>query len=310
MLRIDFIHQRILQARHPAGLFFFNPTTMLRLAIQKSGRLHEGTLQVLQECGIRLPDGGNPLRIQARGFPLVAYLLRNSDIPRYLDSGAVDLAVIGENTLIESASQSAVLERLGFARCRLALAVPAEQEYPGLSWFAGRRIATSYPLTTRQFLEQRGIEAGIHTIGGSVEVAPRLGLAEAVCDLVSTGSTLFANGLKEVEPVLESEACLAATPHLSPEARTTTEELLFRIRAVLAGRQHRYVLLNAPADKLDAICQLLPGLKSPTVTPLAVEGWVSVQTVLPESAFWSSIDALRRAGAEGILVMPIEKLIA
>jgi ATP phosphoribosyltransferase len=283
---------------------------MLRLAIQKSGRLHEETVQLLQECGIRLPEGGNQLRIQARGFPLVVYLLRNSDIPRYLDSGTVDLAILGQNTLLEENSACEVLEPLGFARCRLSLAVPEDAGYDGLHWLQHRCIATSYPESLRRFLGAKGIAADIHEIGGSVEVAPKLGLADAICDLVSSGSTLFANGLKEVEQVLESEACLAAAPELTPAARALLDDLLFRIRAVLAGRQHRYVLLNAPAEKLDAICRILPGLKSPTVTPLAVEGWVSVQTVLRESQFWPIMDSLRQAGAQGILVMPIEKLIA
>ena len=283
---------------------------MLRLAIQKSGRLHDDTLQLLQECGIRLPEGGNQLRITARGFPLVVYLLRNSDIPKYLDSGTVDLAVIGENTLIENSSQCEVLERLGFARCRLSLAVPADAQYQGLDWLQDRCIATSYPESLNAFLTAKGIQAEIHEIGGSVEVAPRLGLADAICYLVSSGSTLFANGLREVEQVLESEACLACAPDLNQETSSLTEDLLFRIRAVLAGRNHRYVLLNAPETNLEAICKLLPGLKSPTITPLAVKGWVSVQTVLRESEFWPVINSLRNEGAEGILVMPIEKLIA
>ncbi|MBI1192062.1 MAG: ATP phosphoribosyltransferase [Bacteroidetes bacterium] len=283
---------------------------MLKLVIQKSGRLHDETVQLLQECDIRLPDGGNQLRIQARGFPLVIYLLRNSDIPRYLESGTVDLAILGQNTLVEENSNCPVLERLGFARCRLSLAVPNDTAYSGLNWLQDRCIATSYPGSLRRFLGSKGIQADIHEIGGSVEVAPKLGLADAICDLVSSGSTLFANGLKEVEQVLESEACLAAAPVLAQGDMTLVDELLFRIRAVLAGRQHRYVLLNAPSDQLDAICQILPGLKSPTVTPLAVPGWVSVQTVLRESEFWPIMGSLRKAGAEGILVMPIEKLIA
>jgi ATP phosphoribosyltransferase len=283
---------------------------MLKLAIQKSGRLHDESVQLLAECGIRIPDGGNQLRIQARGFPLVIYLLRNSDIPRYLESTTVDLAILGQNTLIEENSSCQVLERLGFARCRLSLAVPNDTVYSGLDWLQDRCIATSYPASLRRFLGSKGIEADIHEIGGSVEVAPKLGLADAICDLVSSGSTLFANGLKEVEQVLESEACLAAAPVLTTDSLALVNELQFRIQAVLAGRQHRYVLLNAPSDQLDAICKILPGLKSPTVTPLAVPGWVSVQTVLRESEFWPIMGSLRQAGAEGILVMPIEKLIA
>lgn len=250
------------------------------------------------------------MRIAATGFPMVVYLLRNSDIPRYLDSGTVDLAIIGENTLLEAGSESRVLERLGFARCRLSLAVPSDSGYSGLDWLQERCIATSYPRSLNQFLTRHGISAEIHEIGGSVEVAPRLGLADAICDLVSSGSTLFANGLREVEQVLESEACLAAAPGLSQELTSLADDLLFRMRSVLAGRSHRYVLLNAPKDKLPEICRLLPGLKSPTVTPLAIEGWVSIQTVLREAEFWPVIESLRRAGAEGILVMPIEKLIS
>jgi ATP phosphoribosyltransferase len=245
--------------------------------------------------------------VEARDFPLTLYWLRNSDIPRYLDDGVVDAAILGENTLLEARSQAEVVERLGFSRCRLSLAVPQEATFADPAWFEGKRIATSYPNSTAAYMKRIGVSASLHCISGSVEVAPKMGMADAVCDLVSSGSTLFANGLREVATVLESEAVLATNATAKPAG---LDELRFRLQAVLAARHMRYILFNVPNESLADACRLLPGLRSPTVSALAEPGWSSVQSVIPASSAWSLIDALRQTGAEGMLVMPIEKCIA
>lgn len=280
---------------------------MFRLAIQKSGRLHDESIKLLKECGISVANGGGQLKVPALNFPLEILLLRNSDIPRYLNDGVVDMAIVGENTLIEYPGDFEIWNRLGFGKCRLSLAVPEEESYSGSAWFEGRRIATSYPNSLQRWLDSERIDAGIHTIGGSVEVAPRMGLADAVCDLVSTGSTLWSNGLREVDVLLRSEACLVVSESL--EDREAAETFRFRVNAVLEARRNRYVMLNAPTEKVDEICELLPGAKSPTVMPLHKAGWSSIHTLLPESDTWKLVDTLQAAGAEGILVLPIEKMI-
>ncbi len=279
---------------------------MIRLAIQKSGRLYEATLALLRAAGLDLPNGGPQLRVTARNFPLTLYLLRHGDIPGLLEREAVDLAVVGQNLLREADSTARELEALGFGHCRLSLAVPAERPYAGIGDLKGARVATSYPRSTAAYLEGRGVRARLQTVSGSVEVAPRLDLADAVCDLVSSGSTLLANGLREVETVLESEAVLAGT---AAAVGDVVEELRFRLRAVRDARSMRYVLFNLPDERLATVLADLPGLKSPTVTPLAEPGWSSVQTVIPEAEFWPKLGALKQAGAEGMLVLPVQNLV-
>ncbi|HMM12520.1 MAG TPA: ATP phosphoribosyltransferase [Bacteroidales bacterium] len=282
---------------------------MLKIAVQKSGRLNEGSLALLKDCGIIVENGGEKLKAEATGFPLEVIFLRNSDIPEYVQDGVVHCGIIGENVLVESKAKVEVLQKLGFSRCRLSLAIPKEAEYTGLGWFDGKQIATSYPNSLRAFLAEHKLSAEIHLINGSVEIAPALGLADAVCDLVSSGNTLFSNGLREVEVMLRSEAVLVASNTLSVDERQLLEKLLFRIRAVLNARHYSYVLLNCPEEKLDNIIKILPGMKSPTIMPLAQKGWVSLHSVVHENDFWNHIDALKHNGAEGILIIPIEKMI-
>lgn len=284
-------------------------TTRLKLAIQKSGRLLDDSMQLLRECGIRIDNGRDQLRASARNFPLDVLFLRNSDIPQYIEDGVVHVGIIGENTAIEKQKAMHKKMHLGFARCRLSIAVPRNAVYEGIQSLEGKRIATSYPNTLKGFLAERGVKAEIHEISGSVEIAPNIGLAEAVCDLVSSGSTLFQNGLEEKEVLLRSDACLFACPGLGPEENTILDELIFRIKSVLEARQNRYLLMNAPSDQVEAIIKILPGMKSPTVMPLALEGWCSIHTVINEDRFWEIIDQLKMAGAQGILVIPIEKMI-
>ncbi|MFA8434199.1 MAG: ATP phosphoribosyltransferase [Marinifilaceae bacterium] len=281
----------------------------LKIAVQKSGRLHDDSLKILKECGITIDNGRGQLKAKAFNFPLEVLYLRNSDIPQYVADGVVDIAILGENVVVEKQKRLLVLEKLGFSRCRLSLAVPKVAEYTGIEYFNGRKLATSYPNSLRSFLEERGIKADIHVISGSVEIAPNIGLADGICDLVSSGSTLFKNGLKEVEQILVSEACLVANPDLGIEQQSLLDRLLFRLRAVLASRNNKYVLLNAPNDRLDEIIATLPGMKSPTVLPLAMEGWSSVHSVINEQDFWDAIDRLKELGAEGILIIPIEKMV-
>ena len=283
--------------------------TKLRIAIQKLGRLNEDSLGIIKDCGISIDNGKDQLKASARNFPLEVFYLRNGDIPQYLRDGVVDIAIIGENVLIEKGEDINFVERLGFSKCKVSLAVPKDVDYPGMAYFSNRRIATSYPNTVKKYLIENGIEPDIHLINGSVEIAPNIGLADGICDIVSSGSTLFKNNLKEVEVLLTSEAVLAVSPMISEEAQQILDKLQFRIKSVLKGRNSKYVLLNAPDDKLEAIINVLPGMRSPTVLPLAQEGWSSVHSVIDKNQFWEIIDELKEKGAEGILVCPIEKMV-
>ncbi len=281
----------------------------LKIALQKSGRLHEESLALLKDCGIYIDNGRDQLKAPATNFPLEVYYLRNGDIPQYLKDGVVDCAIIGENLLVEKGEGIAIAGRLGFSKCRVSLAVSKIFEYDSIKDLNGKRIATSYPETTRNYLKEKGIEAELHIINGSVEIAPNIGLADAICDIVSSGSTLFKNNLKEVEVILKSEAVLAVSPNISKKRNKILSKLLFRIESVLQGRDFRYVLLNAPNNKVDEIIKILPGVKSPTLLPLAEEGWSSIHSVVNKDTFWEVIEELKEAGAEGILVCPIEKMI-
>ncbi|MDR1756824.1 MAG: ATP phosphoribosyltransferase [Culturomica sp.] len=281
----------------------------LKIAVQKSGRLNEDSLKLLKECGISVDNGKEQLMAQASNFRLEVLYLRNSDIPQYVKDGVVDIAIIGDNTEREKKTGIRRVLDLGFSRCRLSIAVPKSTDFTGLSWLQGKRIATSYPNSLKDFLAENGLEAEIHEISGSVEIAPNMGLADAVCDLVSSGSTLFKNGLTEVFRIFESEAILVANPGLSGEKLALLEQLVFRIRSVQAAKNNNYILLNAPVEKLEQVCRLLPGMKSPTVMPLRDAGWVSVHSVVHEDRFWEVIGQLKEAGAEGILIIPIEKMI-
>ncbi|WP_036154215.1 ATP phosphoribosyltransferase [Maribacter forsetii] len=283
--------------------------TKIRIAIQKSGRLNEESLQILKDCGISIDNGKDQLKASSRNFPIEVFYLRNGDIPQYLRDGVVDIAIIGENVLIEKGEDISIAERLGFSKCKVSLAVPKSVKYNSVQDFEGKRIATSYPNTVLNYLKEKGVKADLHIINGSVEIAPNIGLADAICDIVSSGSTLFKNNLKEVEVMLTSEAVLAVSPKISSERKELLEKLQFRIQSVLRARGSKYVLLNAPNDKLDEIIKLLPGMRSPTVLPLADEGWSSVHTVINKDKFWEVIDELKKAGAEGILVCPIEKMV-
>lgn len=283
--------------------------TKIRIAIQKSGRLNEESLQILKDCGISIDNGKDQLKASSRNFPMEVFYLRNGDIPQYLRDGVVDIAIIGENVLIEKGEDISVAEKLGFSKCKVSLAVPKSVKYNSVKDFEGKRIATSYPNTVLNYLKEKGVKADLHIISGSVEIAPNIGLADAICDIVSSGSTLFKNNLKEVEIMLKSEAVLAVSPKINEERKELLEKLQFRIQAVLRARGSKYVLLNAPNEKLDGILKLLPGMRSPTVLPLADEGWSSVHTVINKDKFWEVIDELKKAGAEGILVCPIEKMV-
>jgi len=283
--------------------------TKIRIAIQKSGRLNEESLQILKDCGISIDNGKDQLKASSRNFPMEVFYLRNGDIPQYLRDGVVDIAIIGENVLIEKGEDISIAEKLGFSKCKVSLAVPKSVKYNSVKDFEGKRIATSYPNTVLNYLKDKGVKADLHIINGSVEIAPNIGLADAICDIVSSGSTLFKNNLKEVEVMLTSEAVLAVSPKITSERKELLEKLQFRIQSVLRARGSKYVLLNAPNDKLDGILNLLPGMRSPTVLPLADEGWSSVHTVINKDKFWEVIDELKKAGAEGILVCPIEKMV-
>ncbi len=281
----------------------------LRIAIQKSGRLNEDSLQLLKECGISIDNGKDQLKASASNFPLEIFYLRNSDIPQYLKDGVVDIAIIGENVLIEKGEDISVVERLGFSKCKVSLAIPKGDEYTDMTYFQDKRIATSYPNTVKKYLSKKGVSTQIHIINGSVEIAPNIGLADGICDIVSSGSTLFKNNLKEVEVLLTSEAVLASSPKIENDVQEVLNKLQFRIQSVLKGRDSRYVLLNAPNYMLDAIIDILPGMRSPTVLPLAEEGWSSVHSVMNKNEFWEIIQELKNNGAEGILVCPIEKMV-
>jgi ATP phosphoribosyltransferase len=281
----------------------------LRISIQKSGRLNEDSLKLIKECDISIDSGNDQLKVTARNFPIEIFFLRNSDIPQYIEDGVADIAIIGENLLIEKQHNVKIIRKLGFSRCKVSLAVPKNVDYNGVEYFNGKKLATSYPNTLQKYLAEKGVSAEIHEISGSVEIAPNIGLSDGICDIVSTGSTLFKNGLKEVEVMHQSEAVIIAGTNLDAETQAILDKFLFRINSVLAARNNKYVLLNAPNDKLNNIIKLLPGMKSPTVMPLADSGWSSVHSVMSDHEFWENIDALKAAGAQGILIVPIEKMV-
>lgn len=271
--------------------------------------MNEDSLKLIKDCGIIVDNGVDQLKVTARNFPMEIFFLRNSDIPEYVADGVADVAIVGENLLEEDPRSVNVIRKLGFSKCRVSLAIGKNEEYVGLSWFNGKKLATSYPNTVHRFLTKQGISSEIHKISGSVEIAPNIGLADAICDIVSTGSTLFKNGLKEVEVLFQSEAVLIAGKNLSIEAQEELNKFLFRINAVLAARNNKYILLNAPNEKLEEIVSQLPGMKSPTVLPLVQPGWSSLHSVIDENEFWQKIDKLKELGAEGILIIPIEKMV-
>ena len=282
---------------------------MLRIAIQSKGRLNEDSMQLLTETGVKLSTVKRTLLIQSRNFPVEVLFLRDDDIPDSVASGVADVGIVGLNEFLEKGCDAEIVKNLGFSKCRLSLAVPKSAEYTGLSWFNGRKIATSYPVILRRFLKENNIIADIHVITGSVEIAPGIGLSDAIFDIVSSGSTLVSNNLREVEVVVESEAVLIATPGLSDEKKEILEELLFRIGSVQMAEDKKYVLMNAPREALENILSVLPGIKSPTVMPLAQDGWCSIHAVLDEKRFWEIINNLKAAGAEGILALNIEKMV-
>lgn len=282
---------------------------MIRLAVQKSGRLNEDSLRLIKDCGISIDNGKDQLKAAARNFPMEVFFLRNGDIPQYLRDGVVDLAILGENLLAEKGTDLEVIEPLGFSKCRVSIAIPKGTAFKGIQDLEGKRIATSYPNTVKTFLNENKLKADLHIINGSVEIAPNIGLADAVCDIVSSGSTLFKNNLKEVVQIAKSQAVLVASPKISSDNRAILKTLQFRIQSVLRAKTSKYILLNCPNDKIGAISSLLPVLKSPTVLPLAQEGWSSLHSVINAGDFWEVIDQLKEAGAEGILVCPIEKMV-
>ena len=281
----------------------------LKIAIQKSGRLNEDSIQILKDCGISINNGNDQLKATASNFPLEVLYLRNSDIPQYLIDGVVDVAIVGDNLLVEKGKNIEVAEKLGFSKCKVSVAVPKNFQYNSVKDLDGLRIATSYPNTVLDFFNSKNVNVDLHQISGSVEIAPNIGLADAIVDIVSSGSTLFKNNLKEVEIIFKSEAVLAVSPKMTPENKAILDKLQFRIQSVLRARKSKYILMNVPNDKIQLISSILPVLKSPTVMPLAQEGWSSVHTVIEEDRFWEVIDELKSAGAEGILVCPIEKMV-
>ncbi|HLT73982.1 MAG TPA: ATP phosphoribosyltransferase [Ohtaekwangia sp.] len=283
--------------------------TLLRIAIQKSGRLQEGSLALLKETGLSFSNGKDQLKTQARNFPAEVLFLRDDDIPQYVEDRVADVGIVGENIFIEKQRRNEIVKRLDFAKCRLCIAVPRTENYNGVQWLQGKNIATSYPVIVREFLNKHGITAGIHEISGSVEIAPGIGLADAICDIVSTGSTLLSNGLKEVETVIHSEAVIIANPQLDDERRAILDKLLFRLEAVKKAKNNKYILLNCPDEAIPKITSVIPGMRSPTIVPLARVGWSSLHSVVDENDFWEKIDLLKSCGAEGILVVPIEKMI-
>lgn len=282
---------------------------MLRIAVQSKGRLFEDTMALLAEADIKLPTSKRTLLTQSSNFPVEVLFLRDDDIPQCVASGVADLGIVGENEFAERNEDAEVVYRLGFSKCRLSLAIHKEIDYPGLEWFNGRKIATSYPGILKRFLKEKGIQADIHVITGSVEIAPGIGLADAIFDIVSSGSTLISNNLKEVEVIMKSEALLIGNKNMTAEKKEVLQELLFRLNAVKAAEDKKYVLMNVPTDKIKDIIEVLPGIKSPTIMPLATEGWSSIHTVLDQKCFWKIIGKLKAIGAQGILVLPIEKMI-
>ena len=281
----------------------------LHIAVQKSGRLHDESLKLLNDCGISIDNGKDQLKAVARNFPIEIFYLRNGDIPQYLRDGVVDIAIIGENLLVEKGDDISIKEKLGFSKCRVSIAIPKDDIYKGIKSLTGMKIATSYPNTVKRFLAEKGIEAELHIINGSVEIAPNIGLSDAICDIISSGSTLFKNNLKEVEVLFKSEAVLASSISLDGEKNDILKKLQFRIQSVLKGRQSKYILMNVPNESIDKISSILPVLKSPTVLPLAEPGWSSLHSVVNEGKFWEVIDELKAAGAQDILVCPVEKMV-
>ncbi len=281
----------------------------LKIAIQKSGRLNEESIQILKDCGIAINNGNDQLKAEASNFSLEVLYLRNSDIPQYLIDGVVDTAIVGDNLLIEKGKNIQVIEKLGFSKCKVSIAVPKSFEYNSIQDLEGLRIATSYPNTVNDYFSSKGVQVELHQISGSVEIAPNIGLSDAIVDIVSSGSTLFKNNLKEVEVIFKSEAVLAVSPKISATSKVILDKLQFRIQSVLKARNSKYILMNVPNDKIDLISKILPVLKSPTVIPLAEKGWSSVHSVINEDLFWEVIDQLKAAGAQGILVCPIEKMV-
>ena len=284
-------------------------TNNIRIAVQKSGRLSDDSLKLFKECGIKFESGGSKLRSISSNFPIEFLFLRDDDIPGYVEDGVADLGVVGLNVLMEHTRKVAIVKELGFSKCRLSLAIPRGENYTDLKQFQGKSIATSYPNLTNQFLLKNGVKAEMHEISGSVEIAPSIGLAEGICDIVSTGGTLLSNGLKEVATVFESQAVMISNQSLSTEKKTNLEKLLFRIDSVQRGQNAKYVVLNVQEQNIEKVTALLPGMKSPSVLPLATKGWFSLHSVIEENDFWNIIENLREAGAEGILVLPIEKMI-
>ena len=281
----------------------------LKIAIQKSGRLNEDSIKLLKECGISLSNGVNKLKTEASNFPMEVFFLRDDDIPQYVEDGVADIGIVGENVFLEKNKKVEIIDRLGFGKCRLSIAIPKNESYTSIKDLNGKRIATSYSVILSEFLKKHKVNADIHDISGSVEIAPSIGLADAICDLVSSGSTLFMNGLKEVEVILNSEAILIGNTAITSEKKNIVNKFLFRIKAVRNAKNNKYILLNAPNEKLNEICKILPGMKSPTILPLAEKGWSSVHSVVNEDDFWEIIENLKANGAQGILVVPIEKMI-
>ncbi|WKN32193.1 ATP phosphoribosyltransferase [Porifericola rhodea] len=281
----------------------------IRIAVQKSGRLSDSSIKLIKECGIHFNNGKGKLKAASHTFPAEFLFLRDDDIPGYVEDGVADIGIVGENVMLEKGKDVSLIKKLGFSKCRLSLAIARDKEYTGLQDFEGMNVATSYPVILQRFFDEKGINAHLHEISGSVEIAPSIGLADAVCDIVSSGSTLLSNGLKEVETILKSEAVLIGHKNISKERLKTLDQLIFRIDAVQTGNNNKYVLLNAPVDRTDEIIEILPGMRSPTVLPLAMPGWNSVHSVIKEDEFWDVIEKLKAAGAEGILVVPIEKMI-
>ena len=281
----------------------------LKLAIQKSGRLNEGSLELLKKCGIVIDNGKDQLKVTVPNFPLEILYLRNSDIPQYLEDGVVDIGILGENLLVEKEKNLDITTRLGFSKCRVSLAVPKDINATSASYFESKKIATSYPNTLKAYLDKQNVKCDIHNISGSVEIAPSIGLADGICDIVSSGSTLFKNGLKEMEVILTSEAVLVKSPKISTEKEQILEKLLFRIEAVLRAKNSKYILMNVPNEKIEDVTNILPVLKSPTILPLAQDGWSSLHSVINETQFWEVIDELKASGAEDILIIPIDKMV-
>lgn len=284
-------------------------TIKLKIAVQKSGRLYEDSIKILKECGIELQNGINKLLNEAINFPMQILFLRDDDIPQYVEDGVADIGIVGENIIYETNKNVEMVDKLGFGKCRLSIAIPRNENYNDVTFLNKKRIATTYPLLLKNFLDENRIDAEIHEISGSVEITTGVGLADAICDLVSSGSTLFSNGLKETEVILHSEAALISNKNLIEEKQLLLKKLLFRLQAVKKAKKYKYILLNVPDNKLETVCSIIPGMKSPTILPLGIEGWSSLHSVVQEDDFWNIIESLKENGAEGILIAPIEKMV-